>query len=285
MSNCKLALGTVQFGMPYGVNNKSGVPTEIELKQIFETATKASITLLDTASAYGNAEEKIGEHVANNFNIVSKFSRVTKKEEFQKMLNTSLGKLRSSSIYGYLAHNAENLIEYPFIWDLLLDSREKGHIRKIGFSLYTTDQLEKLLSLKILPDLVQLPYSMLDRKFEKGIFLLKQNGCEIHVRSVFLQGLYFMDPERLPLKLASLKEPLKQLESLCKNYQIESAQLALNFVISNLNIDKVVIGVDNVEQLEKNIAAVNTWKNIPDIWEKVNSIKIANQELLNPVNW
>ena len=94
-----------------------------------------------------------------------------------------------------------------------------------------------------------------------------------------------MDPERLPLKLASLKEPLKHLEFLCKNYQIESAQLALNFVISNLNIDKVVIGVDNVEQLEKNIAAVNTWKNIPDIWEKVNSIKIANQELLNPVNW
>ena len=94
-----------------------------------------------------------------------------------------------------------------------------------------------------------------------------------------------MDPERLPLKLASLKEPLKQLESLCKSYQIESAQLALNFVTSNLNIDKVVIGVDNVEQLEKNIAAVNTWKNIPDIWEKLNSIEIANQELLNPVNW
>ena len=285
MKESKLALGTVQFGLPYGINNKNGIPSESELKHIFKIAAQTGINVLDTASAYGNAEEKIGELASNNFQIISKFNKVSNKIEFENNLNNTLRKLRSTSVYGYLAHVAENLIDYPDSWKLLLESKEKGRIQKIGFSVYTTTELEKLLSLQMFPDIVQVPYSLLDRKFEKLFLTLKKNKCEIHVRSIFLQGLYFLNPDKLPPKLYGFKKALLEIKSICNDNRVSISKLALNFANSNPNIDKIVIGIDNVIQLVNNIESIETWENNPEIIEKVNLIDIYNQELLNPSNW
>lgn len=286
MSECKLALGTVQFGVPYGINNTNGIPTEFELIQILDFAANSGINILDTAFAYGNSEERIGELATNNrFNIISKFSTTSNKLDFEINLQNSLSKLQIKSIYGYLAHSADNLIQYPQVWNWLTEAKEKGKVNKIGFSIYTPVELEELLSLKMIPDIVQVPYSLLDRSFENNFSKLKEYKCEIHVRSIFLQGLYLLNPHKLPQNLKEFNKVLLELNKLCNNYKITVYELALNFVHSNPNIDKIVIGIDNLNQLKKNLKSIEDWRYNPELMEKVRLLKIDNKKLLNPSNW
>jgi aryl-alcohol dehydrogenase-like predicted oxidoreductase len=281
----KLAIGTVQFGIPYGINNSIGIPSSSDVKEIFKIANQASIDTLDTAHLYGDAEIKIGQLAEQKFKIVTKFSSVKNKEELNIELMTSLSKLQLNAIYGYLAHNADTLIENPSLWQALKKAKENKLVEKIGYSLYSTQQLEKLLDLHFIPDLVQLPYSLLDRKFEHFLPQLKKLGTEIHVRSVFLQGLYFMDVLNLPAKLQPLKSNLQQLKNYCKEFNIPIASLALNFALTNNSIDKVVIGVDSPLQLQQNIDAVKLWKHHQQLIDYVHKIEVINKELLNPINW
>jgi aryl-alcohol dehydrogenase-like predicted oxidoreductase len=281
----KLALGTVQFGLDYGISNKNGVPNDLDLNTIFNVAQNAYISILDTANAYGNAEERLGILSKNQFEIVTKFSKVNSENELLEQLNNSLKKLKVDKIYGYLAHNADILIENPSFWNVLQKAKTENKIQKIGFSLYYPEQLVKLLDLNFIPDLVQLPYSILDRKFEENLSILKQLGTEIHVRSVFLQGLYFMNPNELPIKLNSLNSTIVDFNTICEQNEVSIASTALNFVVSNPNIDKVVIGVENANQLQSNIDMISNWKPNEELFSRIKSIKIQDKNLLNPVNW
>ncbi len=281
----KLCIGTVQFGLPYGINNQFGIPSDLELKEIFNYAIDSGVSFLDTANAYGNAQLKIGEFSKNRFNIIGKFSAVNSINELHVELKSTLNQLKTHTLYGYLAHNADNLISNPDLWNVLKEAKADNKINKIGYSLYTTLQLEKLLDINLIPDLVQLPYSLLDRKFEPYFEYLNKLGTEIHVRSVFLQGLYFMNPLNLPSKLESLRPALLNLNDLCKEYHIDMNTLALNFPLSNPLIDKVVIGIDTLSQLKKNIEAVQSWKYEATLMNGLKDIYVENQELLNPANW
>lgn len=281
----KLSLGTVQFGVHYGINNAVGLPDNGVLSKIFKTASQAGIDLLDTAPAYGNAEEKIGDFAGDQFKIVTKFSNVKNGSELKVSLANSLSSLHQDKVYGFIGHNADQILSHPECWDTLQELKDNKVIEKIGYSLYTPEQLEELLNRGLLPDLVQLPYSLLDRKFSSLLPQLKSLGTEIHVRSVFLQGLYFMDLSHLPERLLPLKPSLEGLNRICLESGTEINSLALNFVIDNPYIDKVVIGVDTAEQLEENIRTVKSWEPIPELTSKVNQIKISHRELLNPANW
>ena len=281
----KLCVGTVQFGIPYGINNAVGIPSPNDIKEIFKIAKQAGIALLDTAYLYGDAETKIGELAEQKFTIVTKFSSVKNAEELTNELAISLNRLKTTSLYGYLAHNADTLIENPDLWQTLQQAKENKQVEKIGYSLYSTQQLEKLLDLNLIPDLVQLPYSLLDRKFEPFFPQLKQLGTEIHARSVFLQGLYYMDTLQLPTKLQDLKPNLREIQDCCKEYHVSIGALALNFAVTNPFIDKVVIGVDNPLQLQQNTHAVQAWRQNEKLIDRINKIEVTNKELLNPVNW
>jgi len=281
----KITLGTVQFGIQYGISNTHGVPSDSELESIFSVASKLGIQQLDTAKAYGNAEERIGKLSNSKFDIITKFPNVDSKEDLELALSESLQKLNVSSIYGYLAHNADVLIQNPSLWEVLLKAKKEGKIKKIGYSLYTPEQLEQLLDLNCIPDLVQLPYSILDRKFEKQLSILKQLGTEVHVRSVFLQGLYFMNPNKLPEKLQPLQDSLVELKNLCIENNVFVGEVALNYVISNPNIDKLVIGIETAEQLRENINLVTNWKSNNVLFFKIEAIEVKDKSLLNPVNW
>jgi aryl-alcohol dehydrogenase-like predicted oxidoreductase len=281
----KLALGTVQFGIAYGINNSVGLPSKIEVEKILALAHKKHIDLLDTARVYGTSEESIGNFKNFDFKIVTKFSKVGDSEALVSQLNDSLINLNLSSVYGYLAHNADELIEKPELWDGLLKVKAANLVKKIGFSLYSTSQLEKLLEMEFIPDLLQLPYSLLDRKFESYFARLKEYGSEIHVRSVFLQGLYLMDIEKLPLKLIPIKEELRQLHSCCKDFDIPMSALALNFVTQNPYVDRVIIGVDSEQHLQQNLIFSNTFTIPAELFEIISKINVREKELLNPANW
>lgn len=281
----KITLGTVQFGIQYGISNTHGVPTDSELESIFTIASELGIKQLDTAKAYGNAEERIGQLSNSKFDIITKFPNIDSKENIELALSESIQKLKVSSIYGYLAHNPDILIQNPSLWNVLLKAKKEGKIKKIGYSLYTPEQFERLLDLNCNPDLVQIPYSILDRKFEKQLSILKQLGTEVHVRSVFLQGLYFMNPNKLPKKLQPLQDSLVELKNLCAENNVSVGEVALNYVISIPNIDKLVIGIETAEQLRENIYLVSKWKSNKELFSKIEAIEIKDKSLLNPVNW
>lgn len=273
----KLVLGTVQFGLQYGVNS-AGRPSEDTIKCILAEATKGGITILDTSSAYGNSEEILGGCVTpeENFKIVSKYpkGKVSVAERF----NGSLKRLKVDKLYGYLLHHFEVFKNNPKVWDEFVALKESGMVQKIGFSLYSPEELEFILENKSPFDLIQVPFNIFDKKFLPYMKELHENGVEIHVRSTFLQGLFFKDRETLPEKLLPMKKYLLQLDEFSKQSGLSISEIALNYNLQNPYIDGVLIGVDNVEQLKNNLTSV---KDIPvDI-----EISVKEQELLNPVNW
>ena len=281
----KLALGTVQFGLSYGVSNTQGIPSDNQLAEIFSMATKYQLNTFDTAIAYGNAEERIAPFLNQDSKVISKFPKPSSKGELENAIVQSLQTLRLESLYGFMSHNGDFLIENPKLWDVLLKFQSDRKINKIGYSLYHPEQLEKLLKLDLQPDIIQVPFSLLDRKFEPYFKELKSNNVEIHCRSVFLQGLYFLSLNKIPTKLEVLKPSLLTLHQVAKAAKIEMVDLALNYVLENKFVDKVVIGVENAKQLEQSISSSLHWKEDKEIFEVINNIKVVNKELLNPANW
>lgn len=281
----KLAIGTVQFGINYGINNKNGIPSDIDVSKIFDLSIKNNINYLDTSISYGNSEERISKLANNKFKIITKSNNVKSSEELTSSILTSLSSLKIESVYGFLFHNADNLIDNHDLWSTLVKFKNEKKVNKIGYSLYDTKQIDYLLDKGFIPDIVQLPYSLLDRKFEKYFIKLKKLGTEIHVRSVFLQGLYFMNNKRLPQKLFPLKKYLDNIESICNEFNVSIGELALNFVYENKFIDKIIVGVDSPNQLNQNINIIKNWNSNKSINKLVSKITVKEQYLLSPVNW
>lgn len=281
----KLALGTVQFGLEYGINNLSGVPSDEMLCAILELAGQLGITTLDTAAAYGNAEERLGQQAIEQFRIVSKFPNVTTEKQLTEYFRSSVQRLKTKKLYGYLAHHPRTLIDTPGLWDTLLMLKQQHLIRKVGFSLYTTEELDQLLHLGIVPDLIQIPYSLFDRKFESYFPELKAQGVEIHTRSAFLQGLYFMDSRALNDRLLPLKPALNRLHEVITEHGQTIEAVALQFVSKNPYVDQVVIGIDTQQQLQSNIRSVQSETIPEELFHIIREIPILHPELLNPATW
>ena len=273
----KLVLGTVQFGLQYGVNS-AGRPSQDVVRSILREAAKGGIKTLDTSSAYGNSEQILGECITadENFKIISKYPKG--KTAISEMFKTSLKRLKVDHLYGYLLHHFEVYKNNPKVWDEFVALKDSGRVKKIGFSLYTPDELEFILDHKSTFDLIQVPFNIFDKKFLPYMKELHEKGVEIHVRSTFLQGLFFKDRKALPEKLQPMKTYLLQLDEFSKKSGLSISEIALNYNLQNPYIDGVLIGVDNLEQLQTNLKSV---KNTPiDI-----EIEVKEKELLNPVNW
>ena len=208
----KIALGTVQWGSIYGIANTNGIPNEKVLTNILSIALDNNINLLDTAVQYGNAERRLGQLTTAENKIITKIGSFSDSNSLENQLENSFKNLKRAGIYGCLFHNSNELLENKQYWAELLNYKKTGKIKKIGYSLYAPEVLVALLKEGFLPDIVQIPYSILDRTFEPYFELLKEKGVEIHVRSVFLQGLYFKSLEELDPIYADLKQSLKSVQ-------------------------------------------------------------------------
>jgi len=273
----KIVLGTVQFGCQYGINS-AGRPNDEEVRGILQKAAEAGIEKLDTSSAYGDSESVLGACIPADakFRIISKYPKldVPVREVFMR----SLERLKVQKLYGYLLHHFEVYRNDYAVWNEFLKLKQQGFVEKIGFSLYTIDELELLLENEVPYDLLQVPYNIFDRQFEPYFPILKERGVEIHVRSTFLQGLFFMNREVLPDKLQQLKPYLLHLDAYAQSMTMSVAEVALNHNLQNLAIDGVLIGVDNQSQLMTNLKSIRN--------ERVElDINIKEKQLLNPVNW
>lgn len=273
----KIVLGTVQFGCQYGINS-AGRPDDDEVRSILQKAAEAGIEKLDTSSAYGDSELVLGNCIPAdaNFRIISKYPK--SEVSVREMFMGSLERLKVKKLYGYLLHHFEVYRNNNALWDEFVALKNEGLVEKIGFSLYTTDELELLQQNDVPFDLLQVPYNIFDRQFEPYFPILKEHGVEIHVRSTFLQGLFFMNREALPEKLQPLKPYLLQLDAYAQSMNMSVAEVALNHNLQNDAIGGVLIGVDNQSQLMTNLQSIREERVALDI-------QVKEKQLLNPVNW
>lgn len=282
----KIILGTVQLGLNYGINNSTGKPAEQEAFDILDIARGKGIFLLDTAEAYGNAIEIIGNYHQRSsykFQVISKF-RFFPGIDIEHHVRNSLEILHVNQLHAYLLHDPGHLDEKE-IEGQFRQLKEKDLIKYSGVSIYTNRQFEKAIA-AVYIDIIQIPYNLLDNIHLRGDLIKKAKDSNkmIHARSVFLQGLFFMDQNKTPLKLLPLKRYIKEIDELCKEYKVAKATLALKYVLNNDMIDAVLMGVDKADQLLNNINSITT--HMPDaLIEKINLIKVEETDLLNPSNW
>lgn len=285
--NSKLALGTTQFGMDYGLNNKRGKIPKKEVFEILNFAVQDGIDILDTAHAYGESEKTIGEFIRENtcnFKIVSKLPSYA-LDEAEKAFYESLKRLNVDRIYAYLIHDFKSFTEKTKTWDILKQLRMQGRVEKIGFSLYCPEEVEYLLAKKIQIDIIQIPFSIFDQRFSNILPLLKKKDIEVHVRSIFLQGLIFKSPDELEANLTQIKDKLFFLRSISQKINIPLSAICINFALLNKYIDKVVIGVDNLKHLQQNIEALTYQNDVKNMYDKLISLKENNENIILPINW
>jgi aryl-alcohol dehydrogenase-like predicted oxidoreductase len=249
----KIGIGTVQFGLPYGINNTFGQTKEDEVKIILQIASKHGIKYLDTAHAYGDSEIVLGNQVLNNFNIVSKFNAKT-NQAFYLQLNETLTRLKTNSLYGYLAHSVQNLADNPHLIQALNETKSKGIVKKIGCSFNHSSEIELINRLGFKPDLIQIPYNIFDNRFKQYAIKAKEWNCEVHSRSSFLQGLFFCNTQQLHPYFEPLVNDINNLQGLGEHL----INMLLSYCVNQPFIDIVVVGVNNALQLEQNINDINT---------------------------
>ena len=286
----KLILGTVQFGLDYGINNKKGKPQKEKVFEILDCAYQNKISLLDTADAYGNAVDIIGDYhrkTGQLFDIITKFKIDTNETiNLTEKIGSSLKRLAVDSFWGYLYHSFNDYKNHPEVLEELIVARENGKIKHIGVSIYNNDELLLAAEDKHI-DIIQLPYNLLDNDKQRGdlIAIAKANNKIIHTRSAFLQGLFFKDVNTFPEKLSPLISELKNIKQLTEHHNLDMATLALKYATTNHNIDNVLIGVDSPEQLATNVQAVSSNELSTELIHKINSIAVSDIALLNPSNW
>jgi aryl-alcohol dehydrogenase-like predicted oxidoreductase len=282
----KLALGTAQFGLRYGINNRVGQPSIEQAHQVLSMAYEREIRVIDTASAYGTSEVVLGQILPlyPELRVISKYNEKEGKNLLEAM-QSSLRNLGKSSIYGYLFHNADFVIQNPQAYTDIIQLKDMGMVEKVGVSVYTPQQMERILNLGICPEIVQFPYSIFDQRFDSILKKLKELHIELHARSIYLQGLLLKPLEEIGSHFDSIKPKLAQLHHLAESLQLSTAQLCLQFAFANNRIDHIVIGVDSKENLMYNLdnCSVNLGF-APDSFQ-IKSFICNDEHILHPFLW
>ena len=288
MSLNKFILGTVQMGLPYGINNSIGKISLNNSINILEYAFNQGIRVLDSAESYGNAHEVIGRfhktHPDKIFEIITKLPHKF-NDKIEDKVNDYLSNLNVKQLYGLLFHSYSSYKDDVDNFKSLIDLKAKGKIKYIGVSVYTNEEIKEVL-LNDEINVIQLPFNLLDNSNLRKETLLKakSKGKIIHTRSALLQGLFFKDIKDNNSVVQSLKEELLLLSNISRNNNISISKLALSYCIHQQYIDNVLIGVDSLNQLIDNIKSLDYQIDVKTVNE-INLIKIQDLDLLNPSLW
>jgi len=281
----KVILGTAQLGLNYGINNKFGRPDKESSFHLLRLAKKEGIKTLDTAEAYGLSHEVIGEFHENykdRYIVNTKFKNSGKS--LVNKIAANLKELNIDNINVYFFHNFSDVYNLEILNECIRLKKEQK-IQKIGVSVYTNQDIIKASLIDEI-DVVQLPFNLLDNYQLKGEAIEKAKSLnkELQVRSVFLQGLFFMRNDELPSKLQPLANYLKKLNNLSSDLNTSIECIALNYCLKKSTIDHVLFGLENEEQLNRNLECLNFDLN-DGVMEYIDSIRVLETDLLNPQNW
>jgi aryl-alcohol dehydrogenase-like predicted oxidoreductase len=291
-SKSKLALGTVQFGLDYGVSNTQGRTPEAEVREILDYAFRHGVSMLDTAPLYGNIEEILGRNVtANTVDIVTKTNVVTNDSVCNKDVEllrftffNSLELLKQEQVHGLLLHHVDDLFKPggDTLFKEMQRLQSQGLTRKIGVSVYTSDQIDQILKYYDI-DIIQVPINIFDQRLlHNGILdKLKKRSVEIHARSVFLQGLLLMKSQSLPEYFAPVRKMLADVHDYLAQENLTPVQGALGFVCNLHQVDYVVCGVNCLRQWKELINSTKCIVHFSDFAK----FAVNDSSILNPSLW
>jgi aryl-alcohol dehydrogenase-like predicted oxidoreductase len=282
----RLALGTVQFGLPYGIANQSGQVARSEVKAMLQLVAANGVDLLDTAIAYGASETCLGEVGIEGFKVVTKIPPlpddcINVSGWIKKQVAASLARLGVSAVYGLLLHRPQQLLGPggQELYQALQELKESGRAQKVGVSIYDPSELE-MIAKSFRLDLVQAPFNLVDRRLHSTGWLqrLKGLGTEVHTRSVFLQGLLLMSTP--PTKFALWNDLWHRWQKWLKENELNAVEACLAFPLAFPEIDRVIVGADSVNQLAEIIGAANSALQLdwPDL-------QCEEENLINPSRW
>lgn len=284
----KLAIGTAQFGLDYGISNAAGRTPGDEASRILDRARLAGIDTLDTAAAYGDSEQVLGRIGVSGWHVVSKVPPLPEegangKEWVLRHVRQSLDRLGIDRLDCLLLHRAFDLLGAGGI-DIaagLQEARVEGLVGKVGYSIYSPHTLADLTGV-MSPDLVQAPFNVLDQRLASCGWLgrLAEAGVEVHVRSIFMQGLLLMGREKRPSAFDKWRELWQRWDAAVGGRSEQALALCLGFVKAQPEISRIVVGVESLAHLEQ----------LLDVWEQPAPFDAAglacdDPQLVEPSNW
>ena len=281
----KLCLGTVQFGLKYGVTNNEGQVGLNDAQEILEYAKANNIESLDTARGYGTSEEVLGSlQAASCFKIISKFQK-EKPLSLVSQITETLIRLKATSLYGYLCHDADFfLANHKALLPILFELKAKGQIERIGCSVYGPEQVTEILKV-FTPDLIQLPANVFDQRFSTSGILdqLHEKEVEVHARSAFLQGALLESVDKLNNYFLKYKKNFFLLEEFASLNGLTHLEVCLLYLIKDPRISKVVVGVCQKKQLQEILGVEEKLSN----FKKLDFSKLSCEDvgLILPTKW
>ena len=281
----KFIIGTAQIGSIYGISNERKKKLSfIEIKKILKKSRSLGIKDLDTAISYNN-DKILGKVGVKSFNINTKVSifKFKKKNDitkfYEKKIIKSLKNLKIKKFNSILIHNPDELKKdnnSELIYKSLILLKKKKLFRKIGISIYNFNQLKRLLKYYKF-DIIQLPFNVFDQRLIKNNFIEKLHSkkIEIHVRSIFLQGLLLMKNNKINKKFKKWKKAINKWAEYTQDDRLIKLNTCINFVKSNSRISRILVGVNSVKELEE----INNSKfkciNLPN-FKLINKNKLIN---------
>lgn len=283
----RLALGTVQFGLPYGIANRTGQVSPLEVARILRVVRAAGIDTLDTAAAYGESEERLGAAGISDLRVISKIGEPPDdKAQIRSWVFASvraaLQRLRTHRLAGLLLHRSTSLIGLngQVFYDAICAVKQEGLVEKIGVSIYDPEELQAIAGCSL--DLVQAPFNVLDQRIATSGWLtrLKASGVEVHTRSAFLQGLLLLREEDLPPHFDRWRPLWRRWDDWVNSRGVSRTQACISFVMGQTEIDRVIVGVESSDQLREVICASN--ENISELPVGFESNEF---DLISPARW
>ena len=283
----KLCLGSANFSMEYGITNKTKIYTLSELRNLLKFAVSSGITMIDTARTYGKTEKRLGRADVRNFDIITKIKSINSSHSenaIKVFIECSKRDLWIDKLYGLLLHSPNELLgnDGEAIANGLRRVRDQGIVQKVGLSIYGPENLDLIIK-KFKPDIVQAPYNIFDQRLLISGWAerLKTMGVEVHLRSVFLQGLLLLHPKKLPKKFEIWEDAFLRWYRFQQESNSSATDLALGHCLSQKWADKIIVGVDSISQLEELVSIKQLDIKLPQIFKS----KLTDTRIIDPSTW
>ena len=282
----RIVLGGAQLGLPYGILNGGETLSREEVARILDTAAGHGIDSIDTAIAYGQSESVIGETAQNRFSIISKLpplpSEVSNVSEWVHMqVDASLARLNCKSLDALLLHRPQDLVEQhgAELYAAINSLKIRKIIQRFGISIYAPDELDGIIG-KFDIDVVQAPLNVFDRRILGVIDQLTARNIEVHVRSVFLQGVLIASPKDRPQRFQPWSEHFSRFDTWVHSTGVSAMACCLGFALQQPGVAKLVIGTTSAESLAE------IMNSVPNMYLEVPSdLQSSSEQLIDPRVW
>jgi aryl-alcohol dehydrogenase-like predicted oxidoreductase len=282
----RIVLGGAQLGLPYGILNGGETLSREEVARILDTAAGHGIDAIDTAIAYGQSESVIGETAQNRFKIISKLPPIpldvsNVSQWVRTQVDASLSRLKCTSLDALLLHRSQDLTDAhgAELYAAINSLKVEKIIQRFGVSIYTPDELNGIIGTFDI-DVVQAPLNVFDRRILGVIDQLTALNIEVHVRSVFLQGVLIAKPENRPQRFQPWSDHFARFDEWVLSSGVSAMACCLGFALQQSGVAKLVIGTTSPESLTEIMTSIPNMK-----LEVPADLQSSSEQLIDPRVW